>query len=164
MKQNLDTLKTEIATQLRDSGFIVFHGMSRALDKTPEIEWDSDRYPDYQQFLAVARELAVRIIVLHHHEFEAEVLARAVEELEGAEMPYEEQRRYEKRLNDMKIYDGFTCSIELSFDHNGLTYFFELHTDWFDEVNSILEELDLAPLGEDADEDDESYGGYYSKN
>ena len=79
-------------------------------------------------------------------------------------MPYEEQRRYEKRLNDMKIYDGFTCSIELSFDHNGLTYFFELHTDWFDEVNSILEELDLAPLGDDADEDYESYGVYYSKN
>jgi hypothetical protein len=164
VKQNLDTLKTEIATTLRESGFIVFHGMSRALDKTPEIEWDTHRYPSYQEFLAVAKALGVRIVVLHHNEFDASVLDRAIEELEGSELEFDEQRHFEKRLNDMKIYDGFTCAIELSFDHEGLTYFFELHTEWFDEVNSILSELDLAPLGEDPDEDDESYGGYYSKN
>jgi deoxyribonuclease-4 len=163
VKQNLDTLKSEIATALRESGMVIFHGMSRALDKTPEVEWDTERYPDYQQFIEIAKQLGVRMMVLHHHEFDADILDRAVEELEGTEMPYEEQRQYEKRLAELKIYDGFTCSIELSFDHNGLTYFFELHTDWFDEVNSILQELDLAPLTED-EEDDESYGGYYSKN
>lgn len=164
MKQNLDTLKTEIAASLRDSGFVVFHGMSRALDKTPEVEWDTERYPDYMQFIAAGKELGIRMMVLHHQDFDAEVLDRALEELEGSEIPFEEQRRYEKSLSEMKIYDGFTCSIELSFDHNGLTYFFELHTDWFDEVNSILEELDLAPLTDESDEDDESFGGYYSKN
>lgn len=164
MKQNLDTLKTEIVQALRDSGFIVFHGMSRSLDKTPEVEWDTHRYPDYSRFLDVAKELGVRLIVVHHYEFDSSVADRALTELEETEMEYEDQRRYEKRLNDLKIYDGFTCSIELSFDLNGLTYFFELHTEWFDEANALLQELDLGSLAEDLDSDDESYGGYYSKN
>ena len=164
MKQNLDTLKTEITKALRDSGFIVFHGMSRALDKTPEIEWDTDRYPDYHRFLEVAKEMGVRLIVIHHNEFDTTVLERALAELEETEMEYEEQRRYEKRLNDLKIYEGFTCSIELSFDYNGLTYFFELHTEWFDEANALLQELDFGSLSPEVEGDDDSYGGYYSKN
>ena len=164
MKQNLDTLKTEISKALRDSGFIVFHGMSRALDKTPEVEWDTVRYPDYRLFLEVAKELGVKLVVVHHSEFDTAVLDRALSELEDTEIEYEEQRRYEKRLSELKIYDGFTCTVELSFDHNGLTYFFELHTDWFDEANTLLQELDLGSLSDDLDDDNESYGGYYSKN
>ena len=164
VKQNLDTLKTEIAKTLRDEGFIVFHGMSRALDKTPEIEWDTHRYPDYRDFLSVAREMGVRIVVLHHSEFDAAMLDSAIEQIEGSELEFDEQQHLEKRLGELKIYDGFTCAIELSFDINGLTYFFELHTEWFDEVNSILTQLDLAPIGDDPEDDEESYGGYYSKN
>jgi hypothetical protein len=164
VKQNLDTLKTEITKTLGESGFIVFHGMSRSLDKTPEVEWDTHRYPDYHRFLDVARELGVRLIVIHHFEFDAAVVDRALGELEDTEMEYEEQRRYEKRLNDLKIYDGFTCSIELSFDLGGLTYFFELHPEWFDEANALVQELDLGSLVEDVDSEDDSYGGYYSKN
>jgi hypothetical protein len=164
VKQNLDTLKTEITKALRESGFIVFHGMSRALDKTPEVEWDTHRYPDYRGFLEVAKGLDIRLMVVHHNEFDAGVLDRALAELEDSEMEYEEQRRYEKRLNDLKIYEGFTCTVELSFEHNGITYFFELHTDWFDEANALLQELDLGSVGDELDEDDESFGGYYSKN
>lgn len=163
MKQNLDTLKTEITNALRDSGFVVFHGLSRVTD-APEVEWDTRGYPDYRRFLEVAKELGIRLIVLHHNEFDAAVLDRAIAELEDTEIEYEEQRRYEKRLNDLKIYDGFTYTVELSFDHDGLTYFFGLHTEWFDEVNALLSELDLDALGEDMDGDDEPYGGYYSKN
>lgn len=164
MKQNLDTLKTEITKALRDSGFIVFHGMSRALDKTPEVEWDTHRYPDYRKFLEVAKELGVRLVVIHHSEFNAAILDSALAEIQEGEYEYEDQRRYEKRLTELKMYDGFTCTVELSFDVAGLTYFFELHTDWFDEVNDLLQELDLGAMGDELDEDDESYGGYYSKN
>ena len=52
--------------------------------------------------------------------------------------------------------------IELSFDHSGVMYMFELRTEWYNELNSILEQLDMAP--DDEDEDDETFGGYYSKN
>jgi hypothetical protein len=42
-------------------------------------------------------------------------------------------------------------------------YMFELQTDWYSELNNILDELDLADLGDDED-DDETFGGYYSRN
>jgi hypothetical protein len=64
----------------------------------------------------------------------------------------------------MKMYDGFTCAIEISFDHNGSLHMFELHTEWYSEINALLDELDLVGASDDGDDDDDSFGGYYSKN
>ena len=163
MKQNLDTLIQEIDRFVRQAGFIVFYGMPRGLDRVPEIEWDTKNHPDYKEFLAVAEALGVKLIVLHHRQFSAAVLERGLEEIADAGFDFEEQRQLEKRLTDARVYDGFTCAIEISFDHNGLSYMYELHTEWYDEVNDLLDELDIANATDDLGED-ESFGGYYSKN
>jgi hypothetical protein len=162
MKQNLDTLKTEIDNYLRQSGFVVFYGMSRSIDDTPEIDWDTAHYPDYRQFLEVAKELGARMIVLHHREFNSEIIDRALDQMETTNVEYDDGRHIEARLRELNMYDGFTCVIELSFDHQDVMYMFELRTDWYNELNDILEQLDMAP-DDDAD-DDETFGGYYSKN
>ena len=162
MKQNLDTLTTEIDAYLRQAGFIVFYGMSRSIDDIPEIDWDTAHYPDYRQFLDVARQLEARLIVLHHRKFDSEIIERALDQMETTSLEYDESRHVENRLRELNMYDGFTCVIELSFDHSGVMYMFELRTEWYNELNSILEQLDMAP--DDEDEDDETFGGYYSKN
>jgi hypothetical protein len=162
MKQNLDTLKTEIDNYLKQSGFVVFYGMSRSIDEAPEIDWDTAHYPDYRQFLEVAKQLSARLIVLHHREFDSEIIDRALDQLEGTSVEYEDRRHIEARLRELNMYDGFTCVIELSFDYQDVMYMFELRTDWYNELNDILEQLDIAPDGE-ADDDD-TFGGYYSKN
>ncbi|HYO83074.1 MAG TPA: hypothetical protein VES20_16830 [Bryobacteraceae bacterium] len=163
MKQNLDTLIQEIDGFLRKSGLIVFYGMPRGLDKVPEIEWDTKHHPDYKQFIEVAQALGVRLVILHHRQFNAEILERALEELEDSGLEFDDQRHLEGRLKEARMYDGFTCAIEISFDHNGLSYMYELHTEWYDEVSDLLDELDLNNASEDIG-GDESFGGYYSKN
>jgi hypothetical protein len=164
MKPNLDSLKTEIASHLKANGFVVFHGFSRHPDDGPEVEWDTFHYPDYKQFVAVAKELKITLVVLHHREFNSTVIDRAIDELSGSGMEYAEQRQLEQRLRELAMYDGFTCMIELSFDFQETVYMFELRTEWYDELNVLLEELDLQSGVESEHDEDDPLGGYYSRN
>jgi hypothetical protein len=164
MKLNLDSLNTEIDAYLKDNGFVVFHGFSRSVDEGPEVEWDTFHYPDYKDFVNVAKHLGVKLIVLHHREFSSTIIDRAIDEIPGAGIDYKDQRQVEQRLRELAMYDGFTCMIELSFDFDETVYLFELRTEWYNELNVILEELDLQS-NIDADNDSEDpLGGYYSKN
>lgn len=165
MNLNLDSLKTEIADYLPKNGFVVFFGFSRSFDEIPEVEWDSVHYPNYTEFLEVARHLGVKMIVLHHREFSSSIIDRALDELPSTGFEYQEQRQYEQRLRELAIYDGFTCLIEMSFEYQGSLYIFELRTEWYNQLNTLLEEMDLASGDDDDDDDSEGpLGGYYSKN
>ena len=164
MKLNLDSLKTEIAGYLQANGFLVFHGFSRSIDEVPEVEWDTFHYPDYRQFLDVATQLGVKLIVLHHREFASSVIDRAIDELESSGLEFQEQRQAEQRLRELGVYDGFTCLVELSFSLDETVYIFELRTDWYNELNAILEELDLRSGLESESDEEDPLGGYYSKN
>jgi len=62
----------------------------------------------------------------------------------------------------MRAYEGFTCQIELSFDHAQRTYVFEVRTDWFDELNDMVERIEYSY--QDDEEDESPLSGYYSKN
>ena len=68
---NLDTLKSDIDAHLKAKGFIVFRGHARGIVERPEVDWDAARHPDYREFLNVAEQLGVRLIVFHHREFTA---------------------------------------------------------------------------------------------
>jgi hypothetical protein len=162
-QQNLDTLKSEIDAYLKSHGFVVFHGLPNGLVERPEIDWDTAHYPDFRDFLAVAKQLDVRLVVFHHREFTAAIIDRAIEELQDAAYDFDDQRDVEHRLRELRVYDGFTCSLALSFEHEGVTYFFELRTEWFTELNTILDELDMFPDDEE-DGDENPLSGYYSKN
>jgi hypothetical protein len=133
------------------------------MDERPEVEWDTLHYPDYKQFLDVARQLGVKLIVLHHRDFDSAITDRALEELESSGLEYQEKRQAEQRLRELAMFDGFTCMIELSFDHAGTVYVFELRTEWYNELNNILDELDMRAELEN-EEDEGPLGGYYSKN
>jgi hypothetical protein len=162
MKLNLDTLKNEIDAYLKKSGFAVFYGFART-DVTPEIDWDTAHHPDYRKFLDVAKQLEVKLVVLHQRQFNAAIIERAVEEVQSSGLEFEDQRSVESRLRELGMYDGFTCAVELSFDYQHNMYVFELRTEWYDELHDLLDQLDIGIDPED-DDDDETYGGYYSKN
>jgi hypothetical protein len=144
MKLNLDTLKDEIQEYLKSAGFITFYGFPRGVDDMPEIDWDTIHHPDYRMFLDVARELGVKLIVLHHRQFTRVVLDRALDDLAAGNLDFDDQRQLETRLRELRMYDGFTCAIELSFDHNGTMYVFELRTDWYNELNDILDQMNAG--------------------
>ncbi len=100
-------------------------------------------------------------MTLHAHEFSEDVIDDALERLEASGLPREERRTMEQRLREMRGYAGFTCQIELSFDLAPRTYVFELRTEWFDELDEILDEIDGAS-GEENEKG--PLGGYYSNN
>src|ERR1700712_2913182 len=164
MKLNLDSLKSEIESYLKDNGFVVFHAFSRSLDDMPEVDWDTRRYPDYKDFLKVATSVDTRLIVFHHREFTADIIERAIDDLPGAGFDYDDQRMYEQRLRELSVYEGFTCLIELSFDYKETLYLFELRTEWFSELTHILDQLTISDDDAEGGPDTDPLGGYYSKN
>jgi hypothetical protein len=162
-QKNLDTLKSEIDSHLKDNGFVVFRGHSRSIVEKPEVEWDTARYPDFREFLAIASQLGVKLIVFHDREFSASIIDRALEEIEESSFEFEDQRELERKLRELRVYEGFTCALELSFEYTGQTYFFELRTGWYSDLNELLDELDMMP-DEDDDDGENPLSGYYSKN
>lgn len=161
MKPNLDTLKTEIEQYLEESGLAVFYGYSRAMESTPTVYWDCDQYPDYKRFVQAARTAGARVVVFHQRTFMSEQVDDAIEQLSACSLAREEYREFEQRLTKMRAYDGFVCSIELSFDHEGRVFLFDLRTEWYDDLTEILDEIQVLTADT---EDDPTMGGYFSKN
>lgn len=164
MKQNLDILKTEIQEFLEHSELVVFYGYSRTLDALPIVMWDSDRFPDFKQFIKAAHASGTKLIVLHSREFTADFIDNAIDDLADADMAAEDRRSVERRLRELRAYDGFTCAVELSFDIGSRAYIFELRTDWYDEFSDLIVEIDSAISDDDDEPDEGPIGGYFSKN
>jgi hypothetical protein len=163
MNLDLDALKTEVLETLEADGFVVFHGYSRLADTDSFVAWDTDRQPDFRSFLNAARRAGVKMVVYNYREFTQAHVDEAAERLEEIEVPADEQRNLERRLRDLRKFEGFTCALELSFDYDGRVYLFSLRAAWYEEFLDLLEELDAAIPEEDEDEDD-NIGGYYSRN
>lgn len=163
MRLNLESLRDEIQHYLDEQGFAVFHGYLRAMDSVGIVYWDSERYPDFRAFLDSARGAGVRLIVFGQQDFSSDQVEEALEQLETCELPLDEYRSMERRLKEMRAYDGFTCALELSFGHEDRTYMFEVRTEWYQDFSSIMDDVDMLG-GDITDEDDNTMGGYFSKN
>lgn len=162
MSENLDLLKKEIEEHLENEQFVIFHGEPHLLNGSEHaVYWQTERYPDYKQFLNTARALGIKLILLQSKEFTAAELQSVHDELDGAEVARDERREMESQLDDMRLYVGLTCSLEVSYAHEGNWYVFWRETDWYDEFNQIAEMIDLS---EPPFEEDNSMGGFYSNN
>lgn len=162
MKLNLDSLRTEIESYLETRGFVVFHSHPRTADASVPVYWDTERHPDYKMFLAAAGSAGAKLITIHAREFVEDILEDALDHAAAASsMPREERRAIELRLKEMRGYLGFTCQIELSFDLAPRVYIFDLRTEWFDDLNDLLDRVDDAQHHSGGDS---PMGGYFSKN
>jgi hypothetical protein len=162
MALDLETLKAEIKGYLDDSGLAVFHGYRRALDPSTHVHWDTDEHPSFVEFLKAGTKAGAKLFVFHYQAFSLDQIDEALEQLEDSSLSHEEKRNFEGRLHQLQAYEGFTCSLELSFSIDGQIYIYELHTEWYQALNDILAELDA--VAEDEEENDGTLGGYFSKN
>lgn len=162
MALDLETLRTEILTHLRMTGMAVFHAAHRSLDPLNQVLWDVERHPDYRAFLAVAEQAGAKLMQFHHQTLSVEQIDGVLDELEDCDLTREEKRAYEKRLRQLREYEGFTCSVELSFCLDSKIYVFEQHTDWYESLTDIVAEIEA--VSDDGEEDDGSLGGYFSNN
>ena len=162
MDLNLDTLKREILEYLEAGGFAIFHSTAGGLEGMPMVIWNTEEYPDYQMFLAAAKQVGAKLILFASSAFEETELEETIAELDSCSMDREERSEMESRLADMRDYEGLTCSLELAFDHESRFYVYELRPDWYDEFLNIGDEIDAhLPT---AGEDEGSLGGLFSNN
>ena len=163
MDVNLDTLKREILEYLGSSGFAIFQSSPGALEGFPLVIWDSQHHPDYQKFLDVARQIGTKLILFASRVLETADIDDLVEHLDECELSREERRDYESRLREMRAFEGVTCSLELAFDYNSRLYVYAVQPDWYEEFLSVEDEI-VSRLSDEDDSEDDSLGGYYSKN
>ena len=163
MDLNLDTLKREILESLESSGFAIFRGCPGGLEGIPLVLWDIEHHPDYQMFLDTARKTGARLIIFACREFETSDIDDLLEQLEECGLPRDEQREYERRLKELRIFEGVTCSLELAFDCDSRLYVYEVQPDWYEDFLNLEEEITSQSSDDDLDTRD-SLGGYFSKN
>lgn len=163
MALDLETLRAEIQAYLDDSGIAVFHGYDRMPDTLNQVSWDTDRRPNFQEFLGTARKAGAKLIVFHQEAFSLDQIDDALDTLEESDFTREEKRNFETRLRQLQAYEGFTCRLELSFSIDNRVYLFEQHTEWYESLNDILAELEAATVEEES-QNDGTLGGYFSNN
>ncbi|MBL0157004.1 MAG: hypothetical protein IPP47_07875 [Bryobacterales bacterium] len=162
MRPNLDSLSEEILQYIKSENIILFRSMSRAADQVRFIDWDTDHEPDFRRFLECAMSLGVRLIHFHNREFRSQHREEALAMLEDLGLSREAKRELERRIRDLAIYEGFTCAVELTFDYEGRVYLYEMQTEWYEEWQDILDDLELDT---EIDGDEASgFGGFYSNN
>lgn len=163
MDLNLETLKSEILEYLEAGSFAIFHSNPGGLEGLPMVIWDTEKYPDYQMFLEIAKHVGANLILFATSEFTLEELESVSEELEGCELERDERRDLESRLKGMRAYEGVTCSLEMAFDYQSRFYVYEVRPDWYEDFLTIGDEIDAHTPGPDED-DGSSLGGYFSNN
>ncbi len=160
MDLNLETLKREILSHLETSDFAVFYGLTGALEDLPMVLWDVERYPDYRMFLEAARKSGARLVIFAASEFDPSELDELEEHIEMAGLTREEQREYSGRVRELRMHEGSICTLELAFECGSRLYVYELQPDWYDDFVNLEEEI-MSQFG---DAEDDSLGGFYSKN
>jgi hypothetical protein len=161
---NLDTLKREILESLESGGFAIFHGSPGGLEGLPLVLWDVEHHPDYQMFLDTARKTGARLVIFASREFESSDIDDLLEQLEECDLSREEQRDYERRLKELRIFEGVTCSLELAFDCESRLYVYEVQPDWYEEFLNLEDEITTRSCDDDDLDSHNSLGGYFSKN
>lgn len=163
MALDLETLRLELQAYLEEIGVPVFHGYARVADAIGHVYWDTESHPDFREFLQVGQKAGAKLFVLHRQALSQTELDEASEYLDDLELTRDERRQYESRIRDLQAYEGFTCSVELSFAIDGHVYAYELSTKWYEALTELLGELEAASA-EVEDEGEGPIAGYFSKN
>ena len=164
MDLNLDTLKREMLDYLAGSELAIFHSSPGGLEGMPMVLWDTERHPDYQMFLEVARKAGAGMVLFASREFETSDIDDLIAQLDDCGLERDERRDFEMRLRDLRTHLGVTCSIELAFDYHLRLYVYELQPDWYEEFLEIEDEIMAHVSGENEGAGDDGLGGYFSNN
>ena len=165
MNLNLDSLKEDVTRYLEENDFVVFHGEYVDLDSYP-VRWNAKANPDYQAFLHVARRSGANLIVVQSREFDRTDMEVAYELLDEADLAYDEEEAYRKRLLEYEGFYGFTSRLRLGFQVGFRAYTYDVEASWYEEFEEICDELEDATYYLDEEEDEEDPGdmGFFSKN
>ncbi len=111
------------------------------------------------------------MILYYDQDLSEETIADAEDALELAVLEPEEYREYARQIGELRSYIGFTSRLGVGFASEGMFYWFDLESPWYEELVDMLEDLHLSGFpregigGADEDEDeDPPIGNFYSNN
>jgi hypothetical protein len=164
MPQEIDTLRDRIEQDLKSGGFIVFRGYPRIGPPESCSRWDAENYPDPADFLSTASRLGIRLISFCHRPFDKDMLDRAIQDAEDGELPQDMRRDIMRTLKKLRMYEGFTCSLEISFEHNTRPYIYTVFTSWYEQFLQAMNEVDEWNEAGFDDIEEDMPGGFLSQN
>ena len=164
MAIDLEKTRVDVEAYLLEKGMPIFFGYDQMTDSPVHVSWDTERHPDFREFVTAAASAGVKLMVFHAESFSESSVDEALEQLEICDFTREEKRSYEKRLKALHGYDGFTSLISLSYTLDGRVYQFELRSEWHETLQDIWMELDAASGDVPDEESDGPVGGYFSNN
>jgi hypothetical protein len=163
MALDLEALRKEMETYLEEAGIPTFHGFYRVLDAMNQLNWNIETHPDFREFITTGQHAGAKLFVYSYQPFSLSQIDEALDLLEDSMLTPDEKRTFETRIRQLRNYEGFTCSLELSFSVQGQTYTYSRETDWYQSLNETMSELEAIATMEEEGEDD-GLGGYFSKN
>ncbi|MEO5926179.1 MAG: hypothetical protein ABIR70_20320 [Bryobacteraceae bacterium] len=162
MKANLDHLRREVLAHLEERGFAIFKSYPRGMELSSDaVYWDAESYPDFREFVASATAVGVKMMTVFSREFTADTIDDALAQLAETNMDRDDRRLIEGRLKDFRAYEGFVCQLELSFAHGHNTYIFDQPTEWYEEMEQLIDQIEESF---DTPVDESPLGGFYSNN
>jgi len=153
---------------LRQSGLPIFYGLGLP-EEDDYTYWDTRSFPDWRQFVDVARESGARLLIFSYDEFDEEELDQAIEKLDECELDPEERLPYLKRFEALRKQVGHTDWVRIAFEHGGRWLAYERTAPWYDDFQAAMEDLEVyLPLEpeeeEEKPEEDDSGRSFFSRN
>ena len=159
---NLEQLQRDLLAQLKKRDLVVFHSYPRGPELGGDaVYWDTETHPSHLAFLAAAEAAGAKLITLATQTLTEDVIDEALEHLASTRFDRDDRRAIEIRLKELRRWEGHLCQLELSFSLDRRTYIYEQATEWYDELDEILEQIEHA-YG--SAQDPSPLGGFYSNN
>jgi len=162
---DLSRLRSEMLDYIRQTAMPVFHTWSPLGDEGVLL-WNNAAFPDWRQFIDVAKESGARLLVFAAQQFGESDLEQAFEKLDECELGADERHTYLKQFESLRKYVNQTSWIRLAFEHGGRWLACEFIAPWQDDFDSAVDELEsYLPFELDDDEDEERTDrGFFSRN
>ncbi len=159
---DLDRLRSDMMNYMRQTGLPVFYAAGDPDDDEDYTLWAQNAFPDWRQFVDVAKESGARMLVFSWLSLGEEDVDLALEKLGECDMERDERSFFTQQFESLRRRVGQTAWVRIAFEHGGRWMAYELSVPWHDEFRSALEDLDVyLPL---AEEDEEESGGLFSRN
>ena len=165
----MDRLKTEILDSLNSSGLPLFYALGMPGEEG-FVYWDNIQFPDWKQFIDVARQSGATMFLFSSHQLIAEELQAARDMIEEVEMKGLDREGAFEMLDAMRTHLGHEAWLRVAWHQDSRRFAFEVVATWYSQFLDLLDELNdyLPGLGDDDDDDDEpesgGRGGFYSLN
>ena len=141
-------MSTDNLLSLKDDmvAFIEGHGLKRLpgyiTEDVPSIVWDGADNPDaWKDFVEMAKHVGAPFVTFSEMTLESDELDELVEAVSDINFPDEESTELvEAKL--LRKYTGMVGYIQLGFAYQGLVYLYEATTEWYENYQMLLEDIE----------------------